>query len=238
VIYTRPFITGRFIAYGGSAYDGDSWSRELFLAVAVLDSFTEEVPQAAIRVRLKELPRSIPVRNRSGFFCFEGIPTPGPYTLTVEPNRTTSDWYYLEPTGPVWNDTFERTITLPKPDPKSPVETAIFVPKSSYPFPSNATLVRGKVTHGSPAGVEGAIVSTSYLRVPSTPPNVPPGPPAPLEVKTLTDREGEFVLFFKRLSTETQLITLEAEKDGEQFSQAVMITEGTTLKNIQLDLPL
>lgn len=236
--YTRPFITGRFIAYGGPAYGGDSWSSQLSLAVIVLDSFTEKPPQVAIRVRLKELPRSIPVRNQSGFFCFEGITTPGPYTLVLEPDRTTSDWYYLESTGPIWNDTFERIINLPKPDPKAPVEAATFSPKSSYPFPTNATLVRGIVTQGTPDGVGGAVVSTTYQHVPNPPPNVPPGPPAPLPVKTLTDREGEFVLFFKRLPNETQLITLTAEKNGNQSQQAVMITEGTTLKDIQLDLPL
>lgn len=227
MIYTRPFVTGRFIAHAG-----ESWISQVSLAVRVVDSFTEEPPPVSIRVRLKELPRTVPVRNRSGFFCFEGITAPGPYTLVLEPDRTTSDWYYLEPTGPVWNDTFERVINLPKPDPKSPVEIATFVPKTSYPFPASATLVRGMVTKGTPAGVGGAIVSTTYQH------EDPPGsPPSPIQVRTLTDREGEFVLFFKRLPNATQPIILRADKDGAQVQQPVIITEGTTRKGVLLDLP-
>lgn len=234
--YTRPFITGRFIAYGGPSFGGDSWSNELSLAVLVLDSFTEEPPQTAIRVRLKEMPRVIPIRNQSSYFCFEGIKEPGPYTLVLEPDRTTSDLYYLDPTGAVWSDTFERIINLPMPNPKSPVELATFSPKTSYPFPSNATLVRGKVTQGG-AGVQNAIVSTTYQSVPKGLPNAPPAPAGALTVRTLTDREGEFVLFFKRLATKTQTIPVRASKAGAPVQQSVLITDGTTRKDVQLVLP-
>lgn len=227
MIYTRPFVTGRFIAFAG-----DSRSGQVSLAVRVFDSFTEEPPQISIRVRLKELPRAVPVRNHSGFFCFGVIPDPGAYTLVVEPDRVASDWYYLEPTGPVWTDTFERVINLPVPDPTFPVEVATFAPKTSYPFPANATLVRGVVTQGTPDGLRGAIVSTTYQQ------EDPPGsPPSPVQVRTLTDRGGEFVLFFKRLPNATQPITLTAEKDGAQVQQPVIITEGTTRKGVLLDLP-
>lgn len=230
MIYTRPFVTGRFIAFAG-----DSRSSQVSLAVIVLDSFTEEPLQVALRARLKQLPRSVPVRNQSGFFCFEGITTPGVYTLVLEPDRTASDWYYLEPTGPVWKDTFELTVNLPKPDPKSPVETVTFAPKTSYPFPGNATLVRGKVTKvtmGTPKGIGGAIVSTTYQHE-----NPPGATPSPVPVRTLTDSEGEFVLFFKRLPSATQQIILRADKDGTQAQQPVIITEGTTRKGVLLDLP-
>jgi hypothetical protein len=225
--YTRPFITPRFIAFGG-----DSRTRRLSLAVMLLDSFTEAAPRVAIRVRLKESPRAVAVRNQSGLFCFEEITPPGPYTLTLDPERVNSDWYYLEPTGAVWEDTFERPINLPMPDPRAPLEIATFVPRPSYPFPTNATLVRGKVTRGTPDGVAGAIVSTTYQH------EDPPGAPSsPFAVRTLTDSQGEFVLFFKRLPGATQTITLTADKNGAQAQQPVIITEGTTRKGVQLDLP-
>lgn len=226
MIYTRPFRAARFIAHAG-----DSRLNQLSLVVRALDSFTEEAPHVAVSVRLKELPRTVPVRNQSGFLCFERITTPGPYILIFELDRTTSDWYYLESNAPVWNDTFERTVNLPMLDPKSPVETVTFAPKSSYPFPANATLVRGKVTQGA-VNVEGAIVSTTYQHVD------PPGAPSsPVSVRTLTDREGEFVLFFKRLPNATQMITLTADKLGASVPQTVTITEGTTRKGVQLNLP-
>jgi len=234
LIYTRPYITSRFIAY-----EGDSRAHQLSLAVMVLDSFTGEPPRIAIRVRLtqlqlvparfKTLPPSVPVRTQGGFFCFEGIED-GDYALLVEPERTTSDWYYLESGGSI-DSTFERDINLPLPDPLSPVEIATFVPKPSYPFPANATLVRGKVTQGTAAGVEGAIVSTTYQH------EDPPGaPPSQTAVRTLTDREGEFVLFFKRLPSATQMIMVMADKDVAHGQEPVIITEGTTRKGVQLDL--
>jgi len=227
LIYTRPFITPRFIAHAG-----DSRVHRLSLAVMVLDAFTEEPPLIPMSVRLKGLPQSAAVRNGSGFFCFEGDLPPGPYTLVFKPDRTTSDWYYLEPVGPVWEDTFERGVNLPLPDPLSPLEVATFVPKPSYPFPANATLVRGRVTRGTPDGVGGVVVSTSYQHV-----DPPGGPPGPVAVKTLTDREGEFVLFFKRLPGATQTVTLSADMSGAHAQQPVTITEGTTRKGVQLDLP-
>jgi hypothetical protein len=241
VSYTRPFIAARFTAYAG-----DTRPHELFLAVRVIDSFTEEPPPIAISVRLKQLPLLVPTRNPSGFFCFEATPKldpapgepreplipPGAYVLVFKPDRTTSDWYYLESNVPAWSDTFERAINLPKPDPKSPVEIATFVPKSSYPFPGNATLVRGKVMRGGLTNVEGAIVSTTYQREAS-----PGAPPTPASVRTLTDREGEFVLFFKRLPSATQTITLTAAEGLIQVPRTVTITEGTTWKDVLFDLP-
>jgi hypothetical protein len=157
---------------------------------------------------------------------------PGAYTLVFKPDRTNSDWYYLESTAADWSDTFERTINLPRPDPKSPLEIAAFVPRSSYPFPDNATLVRGKVTRGV-TNVEGVIVSTTYQH------EDPPGTPSsPVSVRTLTDREGEFVLFFKRLPGKTQSITLTAAEGLIQAPpQTVPITEGTTRKDVLFNLP-
>jgi len=241
VLYTRPYVTERFIAYAG-----DSWTSELSLVVMVVDAFTDEPPQIAIRVRLKptpatvteKVPRTDARRNHSGFFYFErlGGLAAGPYTLVIEPDRSIPDVYYLESNAATWNDIFERTINLPMPNALNPVELATLVPKSSYPFPANATLVRGKVTQGT-AAVSEAIVSTTYQRIPKGPPNTPPAPPGPLTVRTLTDREGEFVLFFKRLPNKTQVITVTAEKNGNQFQQPVMITEGQTLKNQVLNLP-
>jgi hypothetical protein len=238
VSYTRPFIAARFTAYAG-----DTRPHELFLAVRVIDSFTEEPPPIAMSVRLKQMPLLVPTRNPSGFFCFEAMPKPDPqpgeplippgaYTLVFKPDRTTSDWYYLESTAADWSDTFERTVNLPKPDPKSPVEIATFVPKSSYPFPGNATLVRGKVTRGGSTNVEGAIVSTTYQQEAS-----PGAPSTTVLVQTLTDREGEYVLFFKRLPSATQSITLTAAEGLIQVPQMVTITEGTTRKDVLFNLP-
>jgi hypothetical protein len=55
------------------------------------------------------------------------------------------------------------------------------------------------------------------------------------DVETLTDREGEYALFFKRLPNKTQAINIRVRGTAVQIP--VVITEGTTLKNQVLVLP-
>ena len=58
----------------------------------------------------------------------------------------------------------------------------------------------------------------------------------PVHVETMTDRAGEFVLFFKSLPQKTQPVLITATKGADQDQIARVITEGTTLKNQVLDL--
>src|SRR5262249_32777892 len=153
-----------------------------------------ERAEAPVRVRLKEFRRLSPILSRSGFFCFEGIPD-GTYTLMVEPDPLTADWFFLRPRqGEDWKPGVERPIKLPLPDPLSPLEVATLAPKSSYPFPANATLTRGLVTKGSPSvSVVGAVVSASYNQVdPKDSDKV-----ISVKIDTMTDAAGEYVLFFQ-----------------------------------------
>jgi len=243
MIYTRPFITNRFVAYAG-----ESHRLELSLAVAVVDAFTDRQPEIDVRVRLKELPQIKPFRTDRGFFVFEGRETvkvngteiprvgipDGNYTLVIEPDLSAGDWFYLQPAaGDPWTNTFERPITLPLPNPLRPLEEVKLSPKSSYPFPANATLVRGKVRQGG-ANVAEAVVSTTYDEVDPA----DTSQTLSVMVETLTDREGDFVLFFKKLPLKTQTVTIEAIKGGPAVPMpGVVITEGTTLKNQIIDLP-
>jgi len=225
--FTRPFVTTRFIDYE----EGDSYRRRLSIAFRAIDEFTGEQPQSAIRVILKEIPRSRALRNLSGHFCFEEIKA-GNYKLLVEPDPLTANWFYVKPLQGPWTDTFEIPILV--------VANVLLSfdltlsPRPSYPFPANATLVRGIVTRGTPAGVANAVVSTTYDQV--NPQDTTQT--VPKTVETLTNREGEYVLFFKRLPQDTQPITLKAAKDGKQTQQSVLIREGKTLKANPLDLPL
>lgn len=233
--YTRPFITSRFTAYAG-----DSLRRRLSLAVSVIDAFTGKQAVVPLRVFLKGLRQLRSLRSRSGFFYFEGnIPgellPAGDYTLVVDPDPTTADFFYLQPGGREdWTDKFERKIKLPLPDEQSPLEIVTLSPKPSYPFPSNATLVRGKVITGAPeVGVSGAVISSTYDQV----------DPADndrtisVDVETQTDLAGEYVLFFKKLPGKTQRITVVAAKGGQQDEVDVEITEGTTRAADPLHLP-
>lgn len=47
-------------------------------------------------------------------------------------------------------------------------------------------------------------------------------------VETLTDANGQFVLFFKSLPAATQTIQVTATKNGDQVQDQIDIVEGTT----------
>jgi hypothetical protein len=243
MIYTRPFITKHFIAY-----EGDSRASDVVLVVQVLDSVTQRFPVVRLRVRLKELPAIRPILSNNSFHCFQkrpieildGRPTtdeipPGNYTLIIEPDPTSANQYFLEPRQPAdpWTTSFERPIVLPAPVPFHPLRVDVHLsPTPAYPFPANATLVRGRVFR---AGVEvpTAEVSTDYNEVDS----IDPTQLNPVHVRTITDRNGEYVLFFQRLPAKTQNITVTAAKNGPPRTTAVTITEGKTRTRQNINLP-
>lgn len=240
MIYTRPYITKRFIAY-----EGDSHTAEVSLAVQVVDAFTDQPPLVPFSVRLKELPLIRPLRGESGAYCFEGKETvmlngvpkvrepipPGNYTLIVEPDPTSGNWYNLQPKLAVdpSTDTFERPVVLPI---TNPPELVTFSPTGAYPFPANATLVRGTVFQGG-AKVPTAEVSTTYDQVDPADPTQT----IAVVVRTITDRAGAFVLFFKSLPDKTQPITIQAVKNGPPSPINITIEEGKTLTNQDITLP-
>ena len=243
MIYTRPYITKKFIAYAG-----DSRTTDVTLVVRVIDAFTEEPAEAPLNVRLKELPQVRPLRGESGFHCFEGTetvtingttiignPIPnGNYTLLIELDPTSGNQFNLQPrqVGQPWTTTFERPIVLPLPNPLQPLEVVTLSPTPAYAFPANATLVRGTVKKFGVA-VGAAVVSTTYNQV----------DPAdttqtiPVDIETITDPAGEYVLFFKSLPAKTQNLTIVATKNGDQNQITPVIAEGSTLKNQHITFP-
>jgi len=254
MIYTRPFITKKFIAFAG-----DSRRTDLSLAVLVNDAFTRRLefdgitfqdvlqqPLIRVDVSLKELPDFKPIRGAGGSYCFEGTETVtidgnvvvrvaipnGNYTLIIKPDSTSGNFYNLQPRpGDPWTDAFERPITLPMPNPLLPLETVTLSPTPAFPFPANATLVRGRVIqNGAPLPL--AVVDATYNEVDPNDTSLT----VPWQIETISDREGEFVLFFKNLPTRTQPVLVRATKGADQDQVATVITEGTTLNNQVLDL--
>ncbi|HEU4595194.1 MAG TPA: hypothetical protein VFS10_08480 [Pyrinomonadaceae bacterium] len=222
--YTRPFVTRRFVAYGG-----DSRRQQLSLAVEVEDAFTERPVGVPLRVFIKQLPRARTLLALSGRYCFEDIPD-GDYTLVIEFDPA-HDWFNLHPLKPgEWEDGFERAVKVPPPgttDPKlrKPLVKVLLSPKPSYPFPPNATLVRGRIETKAvpPQPVAGAVVNTTYQQSdPSAPDDN--NQTIPVKVETRTNAAGDYVFFFKRLPGKEQEITVIAEHDQTK----VKIKEGTT----------
>jgi len=101
------------------------------------------------------------------------------------------------------------------------------------PAPACSTRPRTSVAFAGNgyAGVPNTVVTTTYDEVDPADPTLT----IPVDIETLTDREGEFVLFFKRLPAKTQAITVKVRGTAVQI--AVVITEGQTLPNQVLNLP-
>ena len=232
--FTRPFVTTHFIDFE----EGDSHRHGLAIAVRPIDEFTQDLLGIPLRLKLREQPKQRPLRNLSGFLCFEDLQA-GNYTLLIDRDPAFAELFYVKPPQGTWTDTFEvRTEVFANAVSSFDLH---FVPRpSTYPFPPNATLLRGIVTQGSPLGVADAVVRATYEEV-------DPNDPAqhiPKTVEALTNREGEYVLFFKRLPKVNQgdpdlTADLTAVKGASQ-SQTVTeaIREGQTRRANPLDLPV
>jgi hypothetical protein len=231
--FTRPYVTRYLVDFE----QGDSHRHDLSIAIRLIDQFTEEQPLTLLRAKLKELPGARQIRNISGRLCFEDV-NPGNYKLLVQNDPEIVDPFFVKPPQGTWTDTLEIPLAV--------VANVVLsfdlqlAPRPSYPFPANATLVRGIVTQGSSPGVADAVVRATYREV------------SPLDntqtvlrtVEALTSREGEYVAFFKRLpkvkpGDPALIAELVAVKGAIQSQpQRVVIKEGTTQKANALDLPL
>jgi len=185
----RYFIDDRFTSFPGDIVP----QRTLSLAVWPEDVFTQERPIGMITAGLKE-EKHVPIVNLSGYHCFVNVPD-GNYILTIE-----STYYY----------SVEKTISLPYPDPKKPVETILLNPKPGYPFPPGTTLVRGIVSITEP-------VADAIVTVRGT------------SQETMTNEKGEFLLFFKGLRNKEEDIVIEIKKFGSTKIIPVTIEEGKAL---------
>jgi hypothetical protein len=216
MIYQRPLVTSTFVAY-----EGDLHSRDLSLAVRLIDDFTRRPPDVRLRVLLNPAVGTIPiprsVRGASGVYCFEDLPNAN-YKLTIETEGATSPIYLQSP--------MDITIPLPAlPDPTIPLLEIVLSPSSAYPFPAGATLVRGVVrSTAMPNGLPDAVVSTTYDQVHPADEFLT----APANITTRSDADGQFALFFRRLPATTQQVTITAAQGPNQVQANIIITEGTT----------
>jgi hypothetical protein len=102
----------------------------------------------------------------------------------------------------------EQTIDSTALNPQHPVTEIVLKPNPQYPFNGSAALLRGVVTNGNP--VQGAKVSVTGKTM-----------------TTVTDGQGEFVLFFK--GTKQEAITVVIQQGANTKSLAATIEEGKTV---------
>ncbi len=182
-----PYVTEKFIAY-----IGDVVTTNLTFAIWLTDEYTLMAPIGGVQAMLKGTGFKAQ-RNLSGYYLFTDLPH-GTYEVSIE-----SELYFSE----------AATVDTPMLPPKNPVMEILLKPKPAYPFPSNATLVRGIVSNA------GAVVADAVISVTGK------------AVKSTTNEGGEFVLYFKGIKSE--LITIEITKGANTKSVTATIMEGKTV---------
>jgi hypothetical protein len=229
----RRYKTDRFI----SIY-GDDRHRRLVLVVEVIDAFTGKAPTIPLRVSLHGPKQLYPFRNQKGLFCFEQNLQPGmfqdqingEYIVKLELDSVVGEWFYIQSAlkgNGNWKESLDHKIILPMQDPQSPVEKIFLLPKTSYPFPANATLLRGKVTSDisiSEQDKVNAIINCIYSQVD------PEDVDSTIDqyVETILDSNGEYVLYFKNLPRKKQQCIITISTDSESKRLTVEIEENTT----------
>ncbi len=107
----------------------DVITTNLSVAIWLVDDYTKREPIGNINVRIMEISRKA-VKNPSGYYVFNDLET-GKYTVVIE-----SDFYFVQ----------KNVVSIPHQDQKMPVVEITLIPKPSYPFPGNATVVRGVIS--------------------------------------------------------------------------------------------
>jgi hypothetical protein len=192
---TMPYVTETF-----TAYLGDVQITNLSMAVWLTDEYTCEKPIGRVKVMLKDLKREA-FKNLSGYYCFIDVPE-GNYTMSIE-----TDSYF--PIGVL--------IKIPFHDPKNPVKEITLKPNPGYPFPQNATLVRGVVVSNTDPVVKANVKVIGK------------------SIETMTDKNGEFLLFFKKIDEENVIIRI--SKGGNTKDVPTTIKEGKTVSTKTITFP-
>jgi hypothetical protein len=171
----------------------------LSLVVRLSDGLLDDGYLEPVRMRLEPEVRT-PILNLSGEFCFLDVPA-GTYSLIVEAAH-----YFTQ----------SLQVTIPMPNPASPLQTVVLEPRPSYPFTSGATMIRGIVRE-----TPNIPVASAAVQVPGT------GPVAQ------TNNRGEFVLVWPALLP-AQVIT--QRRNGVVF-RLVRNDQGTTEIPVEISHP-
>jgi len=186
--FTTPFVTDKY-----TAYEGDVITTRLSFAIWLIDDYTKGKPIGRIQVGIKETGKKA-IGNLNGYYCFTDLEV-GNYNVNIR-----SDLYFPE----------ERTVnTSSFPDPKNPVLEIALKPGPVYPFPENATLLRGVVRDIINVNEP---IRNAKVRV------------IDKSVETVTDEQGNFVLYFREINNEEN-VNVEIQKYGYTKTVNVAVKE-------------
>ncbi len=181
-------------------YQTDSLVTKVSIVFWITDNLTGRMVPDAIKVSIPENKR-LAYRNLSGYFIFTDL-CDGVYSVMIE-----SELFF----------SVSKQIDTSSIDPKNPVVSVQLIPKPSYPFPENSTLIRGLV-NSITGPVDNALIKVIGK-----------------QFETITDERGEFVLYFKNIKHEQ--IQINIEKGGDTKIITAGIFEGKTFSTGVITFP-
>lgn len=166
-------------------FGSDVIQRSIWVVVDPRDAVTGGRVPVPLEVRLKDVTAE-PIAAYSGIYCFTDLRlTPGNYTVQVRTLKDARSRYFDV------EKQFTLTAVPPAVDPlkRNLVEVKL-LPRTSYPFDSQTTLVRGRLlTASDRSGVEKAQIFLTLDTVDKG-------------LWQQTDERGEFVIFLPRTEPE------------------------------------
>lgn len=201
MVFTEPLKENNYIVH-----PGDIQTLNLSFAVWLVDDHTKEKPIGNIKVLIEEIDKKA-IRNPSGYYFFTDLEARD-YTLSIK-----SEFYLPE-------KKLVNMSSSPFSDPKEPVVEVdgkpeiILKPNPEYPFPANATLIRGQIKSNSEEPLAGIKVGVEEKNM-----------------ESFTDSRGEFVLYFTDIE-KTADLTLVIK---EEIEDSITVKEGkTVIKNFNI----
>ena len=179
--FTTPYVTNKYTAYAG-----DIRSINLSFAVWLIDDYTKGKPIGRIQVGIKETGKKT-IENLSGYYCFTGLLGEN-YTVSIR-----SDLYFPEEIivdMSAFSDPNNRVVEI-----NGEPEVAL-KPSPVYPFPENATLLRGVVRDA--INVDEPIRNAKVKVM-------------EYGLETTTDENGNFVLYLSEIENEKE-VNIEIQK--------------------------
>lgn len=174
---SKPLVTNKF-----TLYPGNTLQSTLSLALLIIDGYSGRVLRSGIKVLLKADPKIKPIINVSGYYCFSQLQD-DIVSVIVEPNIGNFGIYSKH----------EQTVDLTLLDEKDPVVKILLIPKSNYPFPKQATLIRGSIVSNN-KGLEDALIEAIYINEQNNNDNE-----SDKLAVSRTNQHGEFALALKQI---------------------------------------
>lgn len=152
---------------------------KLSIAVLLLDNYSGQTPIGNLNVSLKDKEEK-PIKNLSSFYVFTDLPL---------------NTYHIQVKGDYYFDG-DLTVDTNQLDNENPLVISL-TPNNTYPFPADATLIRGMLWDSDDLQTRKVLVNSDVSGLCSA---------INLKLNVKTNENGEFVFYFNPFNTQNKVV--------------------------------